>query len=138
MGSSPSALVAERPLTFIGEYCAGGFAFATRWPAVVGVLGESLVRFLGLFFGSSGFYNRTIATTGPKAMNREYDLFERLRDDSVLWRGHVSGLESARLKLTEIVKETENECFVMHLPTKEIVIRMNLTQNGTAPPPKGA
>jgi hypothetical protein len=89
-----------------------------------------------LVFGSSGIYNLTIPTTGPKAMNREYDLFERLRDDSVLWRGHVSGLESARLKLAEIAKETDNECFAMHVPTKEIAIRVNLIQNGIARPPE--
>jgi hypothetical protein len=96
------------------------------------------VTLAGLVFGSSGFYNPTIPPAGPKAMNREYDLFERLHDDSVLWRGHVTGLESARSKLAEIAKETDNECFVMHLPTKEIVIRVNLTQNGTVRPPERA
>jgi hypothetical protein len=58
-------------------------------------------------------------------VNREYELFEKLPDGSPIWRGHVVGLQYAQLKLTEIAKATTNECFAMHLPTKEVVLRLN-------------
>jgi hypothetical protein len=58
-------------------------------------------------------------------VTREYELFEQFADGSPIWRGHVVGLQYARLKLTEIAQATTNECFAMHLPTKEVVLRLN-------------
>jgi CheY-like chemotaxis protein len=58
-------------------------------------------------------------------MDREYDLFERLPDGSVLWRGTVSGLRQASLKLEEIAKATANKCFAMYMGSREIVARLN-------------
>ena len=56
-------------------------------------------------------------------MNREYDLFEKLPDGSELWRRHVHGLLEARGELVELSRTTKNDCFAMHLKTKEIVAR---------------
>ena len=36
------------------------------------------------------------------------------------------GLTSARQQLQELAGTTRNECFVVHLPTKEVVARLNL------------
>ncbi len=58
-------------------------------------------------------------------MEREYEIFELL-DGSPLWRGHASGLQQVRLMLHQICKDSGNECFAMHLSTKEIVARMNV------------
>jgi hypothetical protein len=33
------------------------------------------------------------------SMNRDYDIFEKLPDGSVVWRAFVPGLENARAKL---------------------------------------
>ena len=67
-------------------------------------------------------------------MEREYELFEQLPDGSPMWRGHVSGLHEARRKLEELSKVTTNEYFAMHLPTKEIVARVNVrTARGKKP-----
>ena len=59
-------------------------------------------------------------------MEREYDLFEQLPDGSPMWRCHAVGLPEARRKLEELGKSTVNECFAMHLPTREIVARSNV------------
>ena len=46
-------------------------------------------------------------------MNHEYDLFERMADGSLMWRGFAKGLENARLRLQRIATETANECFAI-------------------------
>lgn len=63
--------------------------------------------------------------TGEIGMEREYDLFEQFADDAPMWRGHAVGLTSARQQLQELARTTRNECFVVHLPTKEVVARLN-------------
>jgi hypothetical protein len=59
-------------------------------------------------------------------MQRVYDLFEQFPDGSPLWRGRAAGLADVRRKLAEIAKQTANECFAIHLSTKEIVARVNV------------
>ncbi len=66
-------------------------------------------------------------------MEREYDLFERFPDDSLMWHGHVARLENARVKLQEIAKATANECYAIYLPTREIVARRTSAQLGELP-----
>ena len=56
-------------------------------------------------------------------VRRDYDLFEHLPDGSELWRRHVQGLLEAQRELLEMSKTTKNDCFAMHLKTKEIVAR---------------
>jgi len=58
-------------------------------------------------------------------LEREFDLFERFPDGSLVWRGHASGIENAQLKLKELAKETPNECIAMYLATQQIVARLN-------------
>jgi hypothetical protein len=67
-------------------------------------------------------------------MERDYDLFERLQDQSLVWRGSVHGLENARRKLEEVSKGTINECFAMHTPTRQIVVLLNIARHGQLPP----
>lgn len=64
-------------------------------------------------------------TWGTQAMDREYDLFEKLPDGSLIWRAVVTGHESAIAKLRELADYTTNEVRVMHMPTKSIVATMN-------------
>jgi CheY-like chemotaxis protein len=63
-------------------------------------------------------------------MERNYDLFERSQDSSLIWHGSVHGLESARRKLQELAKRTTNECFAMYMPTRQIVALLNIAQAG--------
>jgi hypothetical protein len=58
-------------------------------------------------------------------VQRKYDLFGRFQDDSVLWHGQALSLDDARQKLQEIGNQTTNECFAMHLLTKDVVARVN-------------
>jgi hypothetical protein len=66
-------------------------------------------------------------------MERNYDLFERLQDDSLVWRGSVHGLESTRRKLQELAKKTNNECFAMFMPTRQIVALLNIAHSSQEP-----
>lgn len=66
-------------------------------------------------------------------MERDYDLFERLQDNSLVWRGSVHGLENARRKLQELAKRTTNECFAMYTPNRQIVALMNIAHAGQLP-----
>ena len=67
-------------------------------------------------------------------MQREYDLFEQLVDGSTTWRGHASGLHEARRKLQTIARTTSNLCFVFHIPTQQVVARLNVrTGSGKKP-----
>jgi hypothetical protein len=63
-------------------------------------------------------------------MERDYDLFERSHDNSLMWRGSVHGLENARRKLEEVSKGTTNECFAVHTPTRQIVALLNIARVG--------
>ena len=59
-------------------------------------------------------------------MEREYDLFEQFPAGEPMWRDHAVGLPSARENLQELTRTTRNECLIVHLPTKEIVARLNV------------
>jgi hypothetical protein len=59
-------------------------------------------------------------------VERDYDLFERLEDHSVVWRGSVHGLEGARRKLRELATRTTNECLAIHTPTRQVVALENI------------
>ena len=62
-------------------------------------------------------------------MDREYEVFELLPDGSPMWRTHVSGLHAGRIVLERLASTTENECYLYHLATKEVVARMNFRQS---------
>ena len=66
---------------------------------------------------------------GFSVNQEEYELFEVLLDGAPMWRGHVHRIQNAREKLTELSTTTKNECFAMDLRTKEVVLRLNVTQN---------
>jgi hypothetical protein len=59
-------------------------------------------------------------------MEREYDIFEEFPDGELTWHGHTVGLSSARRQMQEVAGTTKNECFIVHLPTKEVVARVNV------------
>jgi hypothetical protein len=61
-------------------------------------------------------------------VNRDYDLFEKLPDGAPVWRQHVVDLLNAREMLKGIASTTLNECFAIHLPSKEIVARLNVKE----------
>jgi len=59
-------------------------------------------------------------------MQRDYDLFEQFPDGSPMWRGRAAGIPEVRRQLSELSQKTRNECFAMHLATKEVVARVNV------------
>ena len=67
-------------------------------------------------------------------MERNYDLFERLQNNALVWRGSVHGLESTRRKLQELANSTANECFAMYTPTRQIVALLNVAPASQVPP----
>jgi hypothetical protein len=58
-------------------------------------------------------------------MDREYDLFEKFPDGSVLWRAFIPGIDNVLSKLKELGRLSPNEHFAMHTPSKTIVGRVN-------------
>ena len=64
-------------------------------------------------------------------MEREFDLFERLPDGSVLWKAVVPGLENALVRLKSLGNTSPNEHFAIHTPTKTIVARVNAPTSGS-------
>lgn len=59
-------------------------------------------------------------------MDREYDIFEVFSDGALIWRIRISGREASIIKLTELAKRTWNEVYAVHLPSKEIIGRLNV------------
>jgi len=58
-------------------------------------------------------------------MEREYEIFERLPNGEVTWRGTGHGLEDARRKIEQFAKKTSNELFAIHLSSRQVVARIN-------------
>jgi hypothetical protein len=59
-------------------------------------------------------------------MDRDYDIFEILPDESLLWRGSALGTENATSVLADIGKKTANECFAMNMSTMETLACVNV------------
>jgi hypothetical protein len=59
-------------------------------------------------------------------VDRQYDVFEKFPDGSLIWKGNFVGLENAIQKLQEFATTTENECCLMYLPTKAVIASMNV------------
>lgn len=66
-------------------------------------------------------------------MEREYHIFEIWKGGPV-WRGRAAGLIEARAMLQRLRRETAKECFAIHLPTNEIVARINVRSGGDSKP----
>jgi hypothetical protein len=62
---------------------------------------------------------------GRGRMDREYDIFERLPDGSILWRTVIKGFENALAALTKLGGGSPNEHFAIHTPTNTIIARVN-------------
>ena len=54
-------------------------------------------------------------------MEHEYDLFEKFPDGASLWRDSVSGLETTRLRLQELVQRSEHQFYAINLTTGEVL-----------------
>ncbi len=57
-------------------------------------------------------------------MIKEYDLFEKMPDGSLIWRDFVEGREKARLKLTRLSAFSPNEFRAIHIQTNKVVARV--------------
>ena len=57
-------------------------------------------------------------------MHREYDLFERQPDGSVLWQTSVVGLDNARVRMLELATKRGTEHFALHAASGSIMARV--------------
>jgi hypothetical protein len=60
-------------------------------------------------------------------MNQEreaYDVFEEHPDGSTLWKDSVVGLTHARLRAQQSSRLSTDEFYVIHIPTKQMVVRI--------------
>jgi hypothetical protein len=65
-------------------------------------------------------------------MNREYDIFEKLPDGSMLWRTMVKGFENAVAGLAKLGNLSPNEHFAIHTPSNMVVARVNEPESDPA------
>lgn len=63
-----------------------------------------------------------------RAMECEYELFERRLDGVLTWRGTVQQLDMARLRVKLLALETDNECFAMQVPGREVIAHAPATR----------
>jgi hypothetical protein len=59
-------------------------------------------------------------------MQRQYDIFEILPDESVIWRRKVTGHDKAIWQLQELAITTKNELRVMNLGSNAIIAVINV------------
>ena len=57
-------------------------------------------------------------------MDREFDLFGRMPDGSLNWRGFARGRQRCA-RSGKLAIQTTNECFAVHTPTHEVVGSVN-------------
>lgn len=58
-------------------------------------------------------------------MEEEYEIFETLPDQSIIWRTYAQGAKLALAKLEAISQTTPNECFAIHLVSQTVIARVN-------------
>ena len=61
-------------------------------------------------------------------MEREYEIFKCLPDGSVIWCARASGLPNARLRLGELMRDTGEEYFALHLSTRDLVFAVDASK----------
>lgn len=62
-------------------------------------------------------------------MDRDYDLFERLPDGQIVWRAVLRGRDNATHKAQELAALSSNEFIAIHVPTREVIARMNVPRD---------
>jgi hypothetical protein len=65
-------------------------------------------------------------------MDREYDLFEKLPDGSILWRTVIIGLENTIAGLKKLGSLSPNEHFAIHTPSNTVIARVNEPESDPA------
>jgi hypothetical protein len=73
------------------------------------------------FFVNGQLHMFRMETLQVGAMKHIYDLFEKFRDGSTLWRESVLGLEAARVRLLEVAERSENRFYAINLTTGDIL-----------------
>jgi hypothetical protein len=58
-------------------------------------------------------------------MDRYYDIFEILPDDSLRWRMCIAGAANVASALKGLGGLTQNECFAVNINTNEVLARVN-------------
>jgi hypothetical protein len=54
-----------------------------------------------------------------QSMRREYDIFERFRDGSTLWRATILGRYEANRKMDELAEHSNNQFFTIDVQAAE-------------------
>jgi hypothetical protein len=58
-------------------------------------------------------------------MDREYDIFEKLPDGTLMWRTVATGHDNAISVVKKLATDSPHEFQVIHLPTKAVIARIN-------------
>jgi hypothetical protein len=62
-------------------------------------------------------------------MERTYDIFEKMKDGSTLWRVAVPGREAALKRLQEMAAQSHNEFHLWHLASNTLATTINTPRN---------
>jgi hypothetical protein len=66
-------------------------------------------------------------------MDKEFDIFEKDQDGSMLWRSYSRGYPEAMLNLKEIASRTQNPVYAIHIETKETIAALNVPNPESSP-----
>jgi hypothetical protein len=58
-------------------------------------------------------------------VERTYDIFEKMKDGSMMWRVAISGHEAAIRKLQEMATQSPNEFQLRHLASNTLIATIN-------------
>ena len=62
-------------------------------------------------------------------MDRTYDIFEKMKDGSTLWRVAVPGYEAAMRRLKEMAAESHNEFHLWHLASNTLAATIDASKD---------
>ena len=62
-------------------------------------------------------------------MDRTYDIFEKMKDGSTLWRVAVTGYEAAMRKLKEMATQSHNEFHLWHLASNTLAATIDASKD---------
>jgi hypothetical protein len=62
-------------------------------------------------------------------MERTYDIFEKMKDGSILWRVAIPGHEAALCKLKEMAAQSPSEFQLRHLASNTLIASISMPRN---------
>jgi hypothetical protein len=62
------------------------------------------------------------------AVERTFDVFEKLEDGTLIWKASAEGRDEGVRKLHEVAASSANEFRLIHVPTKALIAITNIPE----------